>query len=433
LAVDERPPETPEEVLEALRGGTDAEAFERWVGRFEPSRWLETVRPRLGDLGKGDAEAILSVIEAFGTPDDFDRLAKALADQPDLAPERAWEALGLLEGLGVLQDDPELLARWEELGEELDADRALDELASLIEEGLPPESLGAIEPTLRAEVLDDLSGRLDPTTLATVRSAVGEVAVQDDAPSLAASLVTAIDRKGRGVVAVVSGHGPYQGAAFVCDVLDGVVDVASAKGLDRPGDFLDAFATRPERDVAQDRHPLALGLLAGALALGGHDRPEVRRRLDATLGPRFAPSPFPGLLAVEDSPALDPAEASRAAESILDSCPDWLDDSPLTREIAEEILLRAGGPPDPVRDAGAYRYLFEHRLASRLELDRRMLAWMASFWAATDAPDLALASAALARDLADPSHAVPGHPFIVALATSSLRAAQDARDPGMDY
>jgi hypothetical protein len=426
--MDERPPGSPEEVLGALREGTDAEAFERWVGRFEPARWLEAVRPRLGDLGKPDAEAILSVVEAFGTPDDFDRLARALAGQPDLAPERAWEALGLLEGLGMLQDYPELLARWEELAEELDADRALDELATLIEEGLPPESLGAIEPALRAEVLDNLRGRLDPKTLATVRSAVVEVTAPHPTP--VASLVTAIDGQGRAVVAVVAGEGPYRGSAFVCDVLDGVVDVVGAEGLDRPGDFLDAFATRPERDVVEDRHDLALGLLAGALALGGHDRPEVRRRLDATLGPHFAPAPFAGLIAVENLPALDPAESSRAAESILDSCPDWLDDSALTREIAEEILLREGGPPDPVRDAGAYRYLFEHRLSARLELDRRMLAWMASFWAATDAPDLALSCLALARDLADPSHAVPAHPFIVALATRSLRAAQGTRGPG---
>jgi hypothetical protein len=229
------------------------------------------------------------------------------------------------------------------------------------------------------------------------------------------------------VVAVVTREGLYRGAAFVCDVFEGVVNVGSVDGLDRPGDFLDAFAIRPERDVVQDRHDLALGLLAGALALGGHDCPEIRRRLDATLGPRFVPAPFGGLIAVEDMPSLDPAEAARTADLILDSCPDWRDDSPLTREIAEEILLREGGPPDPARDAGAYRYLFEHRLAGRLELDRRMLSWMASFWAATNAPELALACASLARDLVDPSLAVPGHPFIVALATRSLRAAQDTR------
>lgn len=418
----ERPPESPEEVLDALRAGAEPGAFERWVGRFEPSAWLAAARPRLDDLGRGDAEAILNVIEAFGAPDDYDRLATALAGQPDLAPERAWEALGLLEGLGVLQDYPELLARWEELGEELDPDRALDDLAALLAEGLPPESLGALEPDLRAELLDDLRDRLDPHALESLRRAV---VASSSTP--AASLVTAIDGRGRGVVAVVSAEG--RGAAFVCDVLEGVVDVVGAEGLERPADFLAPFATDPARDVVEDRHDLALGLLAGALALGGHDRPEVRRHVDAVLGPGFVPAPFTGLVVAADLPALDHDEAARAAASILDSCPGWLDDSPLTREIAEEILLRAGGAPDPARDAGAYRYLFEHRLAARLELDRRMLAWMASFWAATDAPALARSCLALARDLADPSHAVPSHPFIVALATRSLRAAQASGPP----
>ena len=67
--------------------------------------------------------------------------------------------------------------------------------------------------------------------------------------------------------------------------------------------------------------------------------------------------------------------------AVLDACPSWLDSSPLTFELAEEIWLREGrAAADPDRDAGAYRFLFEHRLIHCLELYRRMLLWMAWLW-----------------------------------------------------
>ena len=89
------------------------------------------------------------------------------------------------------------------------------------------------------------------------------------------------------------------------------------------------------------------------------------------------PAGFPG----SDPDALTPAETAGRALAVLDACPDWLDDSALTYELAEEILLREGdAAPDPRRDAGAYRFLFEHRLNGRLETYRRMLLWMSGFW-----------------------------------------------------
>ena len=114
-----------------------------------------------------------------------------------------------------------------------------------------------------------------------------------------------------------------------------------------------------------------------------------------------------------------------APNLVLDACPNWMDRSALTFELAEEITLREGrSSPDPVRDAGAYRYLFEHTLSGRLELYARMLLWMAWVWQASGRSDLARSAFAMAGQLADEQYAVPSHPFTVALTTRSLREAQ---------
>jgi hypothetical protein len=97
----------------------------------------------------------------------------------------------------------------------------------------------------------------------------------------------------------------------------------------------------------------------------------------------------------------------------------------LTCELAREIFLREGRvAADPDRDAGAYRYLFEHRLIHRLELYRRMLWWMAWFWWYSAEVGLADSAQALALQLSDEQYAVPAHPFTTALTTRSLEAAQ---------
>ncbi len=111
--------------------------------------------------------------------------------------------------------------------------------------------------------------------------------------------------------------------------------------------------------------------------------------------------------------------------AVLDACPSWLDPSPLTFELAEEIWLREGRTAaDPDRDAGAYRFLFEHRLIHRLELYRRMLLWMAWLWKFSGEVELSRSALALACQLSDEQYAVPSHPFTVELTTRSLEAAQ---------
>ena len=100
------------------------------------------------------------------------------------------------------------------------------------------------------------------------------------------------------------------------------------------------------------------------------------------------------------------------------------------------MLRWPDAPPDPSRDAGAYRYLFEHRLRDQLELYRRMLSWMGWTWRAAGASELSRSALTLAWQLADPQHAVPAHPFTAELTTRSLAAAiahlrrgLDLRDP----
>ena len=82
--------------------------------------------------------------------------------------------------------------------------------------------------------------------------------------------------------------------------------------------------------------------------------------------------------------------------------------------------------PIPIADAGAYRFLFEHRLIHCLELYQRMLLWMAWLWKFLDENELSRSALALGCQLSDEQYAVPSHPFTVALTTRSLEAAQAA-------
>src|SRR3954447_12185843 len=121
-------PDSPEAILDALREhrewGEDVQEAQlaRLVERFPVDRLREVVRSRLRELGGADGEAILRVVEAYATPGLLQELAVALEDQPTLAPERAWGALTLLDGAGILDDYPGLVERWEELNESLEDD-----------------------------------------------------------------------------------------------------------------------------------------------------------------------------------------------------------------------------------------------------------------------------------------------------------------------
>ena len=182
----------------------------------------------------------------------------------------------------------------------------------------------------------------------------------------------------------------------------------------------------PEGDCARDVPELALGLLAGSLMLCGPAvPPSVRDWLSQTLGPGFQPAGFPATIPGVEVRSIRQSEMPARAAAVLDACPSWLDTSPLTFELAEEIWLREGRTAaDPERDSGAYRFLFEHRLIQCLELYQRMLLWMAWLWKSLDEVELSRSALALASQLLDEQFAVPSHPFTVELTTRSLEAAQ---------
>jgi HEAT repeats len=505
FSAGDEPDDSPEGMLDALRddpaSGEDARDAQlaRIVERFPADRLREAVRGRLRMLSGDDGEAILRLVEAYATPGLLEELAEALEDQPDLPPERAWGALSLLEGAGMLEDFPNLAERWDELGETLEsADDALETLVSQLEEEpegswVALQGLGAVEPEVRAEIIEGLARfptspglvnflRLlafahDPTTrLAALDALAGRAELDDEhrlawaeiahdhpdaevrtraihllgpdsdqslaealrrperaRPRVIGQLVTALDGAGQGLILIASmDRGRLVVASFLCDVWRGILEVS---GQDDDADdnpslhetIFEEFEAQTERDFVLDAPGLAEGLLAGALLVCEPEtNPVLRYWLERTVGPAFRPRPFGGLVRDEElaSHALEAMNESVAL--ILGACPDWIDASDLTYEIAEEIALRSGDrPPDPRLDAGAYRYLFEHRLLGRLEHYRRMLLWMASFWQGSGDPSLARSSLALAWQLSDPQHAVPGHPFTVALTTRSLIAAQE--------
>jgi len=242
-------------------------------------------------------------------------------------------------------------------------------------------------------------------------------------------LVAPVDGRGRGTIVIsVTKLAQQRTAAFLCDVRRGIRDVFGEVEPESPraGRLLDDVNQQTGADGVRDVPELALGLLAGSLMLCGPAVPAaVRDWLDGMLGREFQPARFPATI-----PGLDPAsipgeEIQERARAVLDACPSWLDASPLTFELAEEIRLREGRlAADPDRDAGAYRFLFEHRLIHRLELYRRMLLWMAWLWQCSLQVELSKSAWALASQLSDEQYTVPSHPFTVELTTRSLKAAQ---------
>jgi len=498
--------ETPEALLDRLHAHPDwtdrerDDALDRIVSRFPADAVVAAVQNRLQDLSGPDAEVLLRLVEANPRPALLRALGEAVVAQPDLSPERAWEALAVLDGAGVLADFPALADRWDELNEAFDESGSVDQLVEQLEDDpdgvwLALQGLAAVEPDVRAEIVAGLVSeggpygpglteflRLlayahDPATRAAALDALADVAspgawadlalhhpdpdvsaearqrlghaaqgldrtgaglpATTSGPGIVRSLVSAIDGEGRATVVLCAVHrGDHVTAVFECDVVAGVRDVfgdVSASSGTADASF-DGYAGRIGREVVENDHVLAFGLLAGCLTLCGPDTPPALRYwVEATAGPDLRPRPFPAGAAGWDPAEVPFEEMTRRTADVLDACPDWLDDSPLTYELAEELALREGGSPvDPKRDAGAFRFLFEHRLRGQLERYRRMLLWMASFWSAGGRDELGRSALGLAWQLSDAQHVVPGHPFAVALSTRSLTAAREGLGRGVD-
>ena len=498
--------DTPEAHFDAIRDHPEwtdrrrAEELDLLVRRFPPELCITAVQKRLGDLHGGDAEPMLRLIEAHPSPELLRELAEALEAQVDLAPERAWDALALLDGQGMLEGYPALFERWQELNEAFDEDGSIHELAEGLEADpdgiwLALQGLGAVEPEVRAEIVASLARaphgpglieffRLlcyshDPTTQTAALDALGSLegrdprvaaawsAIANDppgpeassrsarwlgtgglartssrtldlpAPKLTRVMVTALDSHGRGAVVLsTESGGSHMTVAFLCDVEQGVREAIGQVSYDR--DVTDAFfnevAGQPDRECIEGASELALDLLAGGLLLCGTETsPALRYWLEQTVGPRFRPRPVPVPFPGWDPSSVPFDEIPECARTVLAALPTWLDASRLTYDLAEEIVLREGdSPPDPRRDSGAYRYMFEHRLVGQLELYRRMFSWMAAFWEAAGDLKRGKSALALAKQLSDPQHAVPAHPFTIALTTRSLSAAQANLRNGID-
>jgi hypothetical protein len=497
-------------MLDALREKpewSDAERgdlLDRLVERFSADDLVEAVQARLVDLSGGDAQVMLRLVESFPRPGLLRALAEAVDAQPDLALERAWEALSVLDGAGLLEEYPALAERWEELEEALDDVGSAEQLIEHLEEDpegiwLALQGLAAVERDIRPEIVAGLGrgnmgpglveflrilaysydpatrgiavgmltaedaanepGRLralvdlaqhhpDAAVAGAVRRRIAEIGsrsgeagsetrLDHPAPRIVRSLVSAIDGRGRASIALAAVRGAQRvTSAFLCDIETGVREVfgdVSPESSDADATF-DEFAGRVDCEVIDGAHALALGLLSGCLTLCAPDTPPALRYwIEATAGPELRPQPFPAEFPGWDPIQIPSGEMPRRAEAILDACPGWIDASALTYELAEEIQLREGNvQPNSRRDEGAYRFLFEHRLRRQLERYRRMLLWMAWFWRSSGDEDLGRSALALAWQLSDAQHVVPGHPFTVALATRSLAGAQADLKRGID-
>ncbi len=242
-------------------------------------------------------------------------------------------------------------------------------------------------------------------------------------------LITPVNGMGRATVVVsIRQAGQRRTAAFLCDVCKGILDVVGEVESESPsaGRLIEDWLERTGGDCAHDFPSLALILLKGSLLLCGVEAPgHVRDWVAGMLGPGFEPSGAPGVIPMPTTTSIPGEEMARRVDEILDACPSWLDTSGLTVGLAEEISMREGtSTPDPVRDAGAYRFLFEHLLIHKLELYRRMLLWMGWVWRGSGREELSRSAFALAVQLSDEQYEVPSHPFTVALSTRSLLAAQ---------
>jgi hypothetical protein len=243
------------------------------------------------------------------------------------------------------------------------------------------------------------------------------------------SLVTALDGEGLGTIMISTSHsGDRRTVAFRCDVRRGIMDAVGQLEDEQPsaGRLIDEWIRQAETDYVMDVPEVAIRLLRAALLMSGPEISDrVRSWIDVTIGPRLSADGSAMVLPGSESDGLPAHRMAAWVGLVLDACPRWLDRSSLTYELAEELAMREGGlTPDPIRDAGAYRYLFEHRLIRRLQLYARMLFWMGWVWQAAGRIDLSRSAFALAAELSDEQNAVPSHPFTVILTTRSLRAAQ---------
>ena len=250
--------------------------------------------------------------------------------------------------------------------------------------------------------------------------------------SLVSCLVTQVDGMGRGSIGIsVSQGNERRTAAFLCDVRSGFCD---ALGEVEPesvaaGGLLDELAEQAESDCARDVPELALGLLAGSLTVSREltflpqvrelARPHARaglsslgcsrRRSPASTHPRFPPPRWPARV-----------------RDLFEECPSWLDLSPLTFQLAEEIRLREGSPEETPAAMPAFT---DFCLSTGSSIGLNFTGECSCGWRGSgkvrDLTDLATSAVRIGIGaLGQTICPIPSHPFAVELTTRSLVAAE---------
>ena len=226
------------------------------------------------------------------------------------------------------------------------------------------------------------------------------------------SVVGPLDAEGRGqILVVVDGRGGPVFASFTCDVREGIVasNLEPSLSRDEADARLREAADRLGLEAARGCPVSARLLLAGSSWLSGTALgEETTARLRETMGEAFRPHPvFADPAAVPDREEGE-SDSFADARAILARRKSWRDDSPLARDLAIERRLHDGGsPPDPARDPGPFRVLFEGRILGRIELYRRMLLWSAMVWHESGDSAFSRAAMRIAGALGDPQNAIP--------------------------
>ena len=426
---------------------TDA-VLEHLVAAFEPEQLANGLRQAVERLDGSRGDIVLRLAEALGDDSVLARLAATLMEHEGLSAERRWEALAVLEHFGRLEHEPELADQWAELEALLDQeDATIDELVTELESD-PDDldsalaALDAVEPEIRGKILAELANRTQSPAVLRFLDRVGET-MNDGAPapplpatrferSLSHSdshegAFTAIDRRGIGTILLGGATDRGEAVAlFTCDVRRGITQVVGRTVGTRCGtrQAVDEFVAQCDEEPATDAGTAA-ALLAAAYPLDPSPPEIVEEWVRVVLG-NVAGSALilPGFTEYDSE---DDETPRQSALRVLRASDCWLVDSAIVREIAVELQMRPdGGEPDPDRDVGAYRFLFEHVFLHELELDRRKLEWMTAFWAAVGDRTTAHCAWRIAAELAVEENATPAHPFLVERTTLSLLAAQRA-------
>ena len=463
--------EEPGAFLDAIDPGTPSDdraialMLDLLIGKHASDRLASAILPRLGDLRGVRGELILGLVEGLARDDLWDALADAIVTQPDLAADRAWMALEVLEGTGRIEERPSLMELREEMDDLIADDAALSDLASEIEadpQTIPAalDALSRIELDIRLEIiaglgrepaskslitlLEGLAESRDHSTrevsaqaLNSVRARYGrgeveaanrEVATVHPSPLMLASVIGPLDGEGRGTIALVAATAEHAVVLrFDCGVLGGLA-AASLEGpythdeaISRWSEIAESLGSEASRQC-----PISAWLLlTGAAWLSGETLDEdVRTALVAAFGEGFAARP---VFAPPQTSRRD-AEVGRdtrtEVRAVLARRPLWRDESDLARRLAVEMRMRDGDlSADPVRDPGPFRVLFEGRILGRIELYRRMLLWSAMVWQEAGESELSDAARRIAEGMTDPQNAVPGYPFAEELMIRSLSDA----------